>query len=390
MINQVKQGQSLRTNTRIIGEYTEGKTPELLKWELRDSNDVIWGSNNASLETLPVLLPNGKYQYTVYAEVHLSPDIPPTDNSISYAIYYELQVEGVSSFSVDDIEILPAVVERYGALNVLETPNNATLLQYYSPVPYANLTATIYKGNSVMNVVTPIEEVVSAGYLYKVTVDTSTYPIALEPYMIGWQGESEGQTYTEFSNLYLVQPTIWQAAKDVEAVIQRAYTVVAGQVDIIFTPEDLLNFLRLGRDKFNSIALPTEFTMTNALNAVRHLWITCSEILALRAQYLAEGMKAFNFSGQAVTLDADRTQYFENLASSLESSLPDDIRAVKQTMAKRGITGGDGSQSAVRSINIGSVGITLSPINRIANRRGSHNTYSNTVAVGTAFIRIVW
>jgi hypothetical protein len=63
----------------------------------------------------------------------------------------------------------------------------------------------------------------------------------------------------------------------------------------------------------------------------------------------------------------DRSQYYESLAASLESAITESCRQLKQQMAKRGISSGDGSQNpnALAYGAIGTVGISLSPISNI-------------------------
>lgn len=71
-------------------------------------------------------------------------------------------------------------------------------------------------------------------------------------------------------------------------------------------------------------------------------------IEALRAQYLAEGMAAFDFSGQSVTLTVDRTQYIQYVIDQLEAQLDDPLRATKKIY--------------IRKNNAGTIGISLSPV----------------------------
>lgn len=56
---------------------------------------------------------------------------------------------------------------------------------------------------------------------------------------------------------------------------------------------------------------------------------------ALRAQYLAEGDSAFDFSGQPVQLSVDRTQYIESELGRWEEWLRDDLKQFKKQIVHR-------------------------------------------------------
>jgi hypothetical protein len=88
-----------------------------------------------------------------------------------------------------------------------------------------------------------------------------------------------------------------------------------------------------------------------------------SELSGLRSQYIAEGEKAFNFSGQAISLDVDRTGFYDSAASSLQSRLDNEAKPFKQNLIKKGLVSGTGNLDDIglRRGAIGSVGINVSP-----------------------------
>jgi len=88
-----------------------------------------------------------------------------------------------------------------------------------------------------------------------------------------------------------------------------------------------------------------------------------AEVLAIESQYMAEGEKAFNFSGAAISLDVDRTGYLDNAASKIQSRLDNEIKPFKQNLIIKGQTSGDGSAdlSKLAQGALGSVGITITP-----------------------------
>jgi hypothetical protein len=60
---------------------------------------------------------------------------------------------------------------------------------------------------------------------------------------------------------------------------------------------------------------------------------------ALRAQYLAEGVSAFDFSGQSVSLTVDRTQYLESEMGRIQAYLDTTLPQVKKASVIAGSPG---------------------------------------------------
>lgn len=107
--------------------------------------------------------------------------------------------------------------------------------------------------------------------------------------------------------------------------------------------------------------------MTNAKGVIREYWLQCAELGALEAQYLAEGEKAFDFSGSAISLNVDRTGFLETMASNIRSNLDNNLKPIKTVMIEKGYTSGDGSGTdgeggiATNIRALGAVGISITP-----------------------------
>jgi hypothetical protein len=165
--------------------------------------------------------------------------------------------------------------------------------------------------------------------------------------------------------MFIVTPIMLDAIKDMQTWLNRAYVDSGMQPGTTFEPVDFIKYLRLGRDQFNAAVIPTNFTMTAADGPIRWFWIGYSCVAACRAQYLAEGMKAFDYAGQVVQLNIDRTPFWDQMAQALEAQLSEQVKPFKDVLAKRGVIDGDGSNMALRPGAVGSIGITihgLSPV----------------------------
>ena len=127
-----------------------------------------------------------------------------------------------------------------------------------------------------------------------------------------------------------------------------------------FTDIDLINCLLQGYQYFNSIppANGATFTPVTLPDNFYMFVENCAIIKLLEAQYLAEGMTAFNFQGQAVQLDVDRTQYIAAQIDRLENNIQNHAGKAKNHWMRSG--GGTGK--------IGAVGGVWGPVSNIVFR----------------------
>lgn len=118
-----------------------------------------------------------------------------------------------------------------------------------------------------------------------------------------------------------------------------------------FTDAELFNFLINGLQRINGS--PPQFTNFNFVTIPRIFYSTlvkAGELEALQAWRLAEGLAAFEFSGQSTQLSIDRTQHIELLISELSQYLDIEIERQKRLLAR-----------SVANRNAGSVGISIGP-----------------------------
>ena len=77
----------------------------------------------------------------------------------------------------------------------------------------------------------------------------------------------------------------------------------------------------------------------------------CAAYSVLSAQYLAEGQAAFDFSGQAVSLNIDRTQYIDSALGRVISYMENQVPNAKRMWIRS--TGGNGLAAGTLGVNIG-------------------------------------
>lgn len=134
--------------------------------------------------------------------------------------------------------------------------------------------------------------------------------------------------------------------------------------ELQYTTSDLIGYLERGLYLFNTLGQPTYFTGTNMKGVLAECWLTCSSYYAISAQLLAEGSLAFDFSGQGISLNVDRTPQLDNALGRIEFALNDRVVPLKAKMVKQGIRGGDGSIGSGNlnnPANHGVVGIINAP-----------------------------
>lgn len=163
--------------------------------------------------------------------------------------------------------------------------------------------------------------------------------------------------------LWTVTPSIMLGATHLEDFLNksRIENVIP---ELRYNTSDLLGYLERGLYLFNTLGQPTYFTGTNMKGVLFDCWLTCSCYYAISAQLLAEGSLAFDFSGQGISLNVDRTPQLDSAIGRIESALNDRIVPFKAKMVKQGIRGGDGAVGAGNlnnPANHGVVGIINAP-----------------------------
>jgi hypothetical protein len=177
------------------------------------------------------------------------------------------------------------------------------------------------------------------------------------------------------SNLWVITNQIMVAVSMLQQSIDKAKleNVIP---ELEFTTADYLLYLYRGLQMFNSYPpLVTSIRGTNMQGVLLHLWIVCSSLEALKAQTLAEGASAFDFSGQTVNLNVDRTPSLEAAIGRLESQIENEVKPYKKLLGKASIIDNDGSigsKSLASAIarNFGRTSIINSPTTKFRRTSG--------------------
>lgn len=208
-----------------------------------------------------------------------------------------------------------------------------------------------------------------------------TFPImwprpVFEPLMLVVNYERVDQQPTSYTfNCWPSNSTILSAAKQVEDFINKAQIKnVIPELD--YTQGDLLMYLYRGLNLFNSLEQVTGFTGVKMTGYMQEAWVICATYYALAAQLQAEGALAFDFSGQTVNLNIDRTPSIESALGRIEQQIDNVVKPLKKQLKSNGVLGGDGSNGTVAlngARKRGVLGLTNAPTTRLpyVGRNGS-------------------
>lgn len=365
-IGQVVAGAYANTRLSLPVDQNFDLVGLVAVWELLDQDGRVWNRGEVSSITIEdsQTLPGTKI-ISSEASVGVPSSVPTNHKGTMYQIRWTLvQRGGQKTQSFETFTVMPAVDAAQGALDAIEMFGDPIGVRLRLPKQYTVVKYTPYQGNSKIGseVDARYDGPDADGFLYSAVIPPETYTrAALDPITVVWSyKDSASDMYQrETSQAFIVTPIIMDAAQELQNWLNRAY--IDGGLDpgTTFTPLDFVKYLRTGRDAFNAAAVPTNFTMTAADGPIRWFWLAYSSIAAARAQYLAEGMKAFNYSGPATQLDVDRTQYWEQVAAGLEQAVDQNVKPFKDNLAKRGNTEGDGSNSlSLKPGAIGCIGIS--------------------------------
>lgn len=339
-------------------------------WSLLDKSGIVYSVGNA----YDYIVTNSSTFVSVesHAVVNVPSDTPPSLNTDKYQLRWEFHNLGQIQYAFENIRVDSPFTLGAGATDSVEFQGDMSYLNIVLDRQWDSVSVDVYDsvGNAQVGSSLPITESyrVSSGFYYQALFDTTPVQARLDPYIISWKYKNQiGPTNRDTGQVYVVNASIMRAVKSIESMVMKAKTTMLGFQDELFTVTGIVGMLSRGRDAFNGASgLITQFTMVNADSFIREYWIRYTEVACLEAQYLLEGEKAFNMTGQTISLDIDRTQYYQSLAQEIKTALDNDVKNLKANLIKKGLSGGDGSLLGLGAHgSTGSIGVSMSPVSTI-------------------------
>jgi hypothetical protein len=337
-------------------------------WDLLDAEGLVYASGNA-------------YEYQITSTgvsnvvnarcvISVPIDIPATIGE-PYQLRYTLRVGDGVAFSYENLKVLGMTDVQMGTQDAVELVGDTATVALATEHLYQSYALELYAGNSLIaSMAAGSPDRIASGYYVAGSFDTAALTPSLVPYSVLWKFYNHpNQVFRESAALWIINPSIAQAVDDVKSKINKARQTLFGTPDSQYPTTEIMKWLRRGMDMFNNAhGVFTSFTMTNAMGGVREFWLLCAEKAALEAQYGLEAEKSFNFSGAAISLDVDRTQYLDAMIGKIDQVLDAQLKPFKQNLIIKGNTGGDGSGpngdgnfGALQQSSMGSVAIAITP-----------------------------
>lgn len=376
LVDSIEAGQSA-IGTAVFS-FPPGVDPSggYVNWEFLDSQGVTYAVGNA----FDYRIQSNGLSNIVFAKaiINVPSSVPPSDINSKYQLRYTLKLPNANNamglpqqdtfYSYENITVVGLTTVPTGTQDSIEVRGNKATMSIVLDRLYDNVVVQLFQDNTKIGEAR-IQEFtrVASGYYFAGIFDTANLTESLEPYTVVWNYgnlATPNEVFSESSSLWIATPTMLGAINDVKAKINKARTTLYGEPDLLFPPTTIMLWLRRARDMLNGGPGGfTTFTMLNAKGSIREYWLMYAELMAIEAQYMAEGEKAFNFSGAAISLDVDRTGYLDSAASKIQSRLDNEIKPWKQNLIIKGVVTGDGSAdpSKLQKGALGSVGITITP-----------------------------
>lgn len=327
------------------------------KVQLLDQDRTVIATYNA----VPVLTVPGRWEATVTL-----PELGVTQTT-EYKIRWRcLSSDGEKYQTIDNLLVDPKADRRDSEIVLIDGDTQAEFVMPFKYTSSMNGTYQVYTGNN-EQLLTPrplssSDVTVDAGFdRTSVIIPAIDCVPSLKPNLLVVRARINGRPKTFSYKYWLITPQIAMASTLVEDFLNksRIENVIP---ELEYTAGDLVGYLERGLYLFNMTGMPTGFTGLNMQGMLLEAWVICSTYWALGAQIMAEGSLAFEFSGQNVSLNVDRTPQLDAALGRIEARIQDTVVPLKKQLTSQGFFSGDGSVGATSMRNPYSTGV-LSVIN---------------------------
>ncbi len=349
MISQVVEGTSTTLSEKFLDEFGQPLLPDedsagpILT--VYDLDEAIIYQSIASPTTVP-----GEWQVTVA--------IPYMDlvDEISIPAVWELyDSEGSIRTHRNVLIIQPATDNRTSDVVCKVSPNKINKITFVVPIRFTQgdqLTADLALNNvllieelDLLNPANARTQITAKQVVVELTIPVDPNLMRLEPYSLTITHTDTRRMMPKMitMNVWLITSQIAVAMGLMEGFIDKAklQNIIPA---LEYTAGDLVQFLFRGLNMFNQLPPhATDFRGTNMQGQLLEAWVVCSSHAALSAQLLAEGAHAFDFAGQTVNLNVDRTPSIEAALGRLDQQIENYVKPYKTHLTRSGISSGDGS-----------------------------------------------
>ena len=359
MTFRTTDGSAITIDLDILddGDAPVMPAPGYPKVQLLDQDKTVISQYNA----VPVLTVPGRWESTVTL-----PELGVTQTT-EYRIRWRcLAADGTKYQMYDNVLVDPKSDRRDSEIVLISGDEVAEFTMPIKYDPAMKATYQIYTGNNEQLIVpksfADSDVAVDAGYDRSViTIPAIDVVAALKPNLLVVRAKIKGRPRTFSYKYWTITPQIALASTLVEDFLNksRIENVIP---ELEYTAGDIVGYLERGLYLFNMTGMPTGFNGLNMQGMLLEAWVICSTYWALGAQLMAEGSLAFDFSGQGVSLNVDRTPQLDSALGRIEARIQDTVVPLKKQLTSQGFFSGDGSVGSTSMRNPYSTGV-LSIIN---------------------------
>ena len=374
IIDKIEAGNSANSQVNFPLPSDADVSNPFCVWEMLDSSGVVY-SSGTSFNTVVEVTNSSINTVKSYSVITVPSGVPSTINGTKYQIRYTLDCAGSKFYSFENFSVTGTHSIPVGTDDCIEIKGTDAVVTLVLDQAYDYVGYELYdEANTLIKPYTECNasaRPTADGYYYKGDVVTATLNASLVPYMIIWKywNGSTSIKNTESGRLFVVTAAIISAMSDVKTFLNRSKTTFDKLPETALTPQAIMVYLRMGMDAFNMYAYITNFNMTAASGAIREGFLLFSKIKACRSTYISLGGNgyAFEFSGQAISLNVDTPPYWDSIASALEGQL-EPISKFKKQLTSLGVTGGDGNASNLGRRQVGAIALSISPVSHVGRR----------------------
>lgn len=304
-------------------------------WSILDDSSEVVVSGTGSQD-----LSVANHWSTVFT---LPTNIPVTDDLLYTIVWSATSESGTAVLFTEQFKVANVIevgADEPGVL-VLQGHRFTDFIETEAPLDEYTVSITDVNNNVLYTTTSdssPVGSVVNSKYHYRVRVPIVSKLTAagagLFNYSIIWEMVyPTGPSSMEVHQLYVITPRTMSIISNLRLLLDKARNRDIN-VNLRWTDTELAAFIAMGIQRING-APPqfTNWTIESVPKQLTDLVLKAAEYEAFNSLYLAEGMAAFDFQGQAVSLSVDRTKYIDTLRKDLGDWLTNAIYQAKRLYA---------------------------------------------------------
>jgi hypothetical protein len=222
--------------------------------------------------------------------------------------------------------------EEFKEQQKLFLASRANTLTLPLPAQPTSISFTLYdvSEQTILNATPTLSGLYNEYYIYEVIIPAGT-TTAGSDYSGVWEYSfsSGGSTDIYYMKIMSVDVFALGLVSDLRMYLDKTLKSIG--LSIGYRDSDLYHYLRMGVNVVNYVPPPTTWNFSYIRNInLNHILVMASAWYALNAQFLAEGDMAFNYSGQAVTLESDKTAMISEAIERINGYLNDTFMLQKK------------------------------------------------------------